>query len=262
MNIDIEQFADRYVAVWNEADPVARRSAIAALWAADGVQITESAEHRGHDELEARISEAHAEFVRGSGLVFRPADDVTGHHGAVVFTTHLVPADGGDITWTGRVCAMLGADGRIRSEHQFTVPAAGGSTRAGAEEFLRRLAGGDPDRIADLFAEEVDWVLDWPSGGHPAVPWIRPRSTRAEVAEHFRAIADFHVPEKAAGSASRVLVEGQDAVVLGDIRQTVRATGRSYTALCALHLTFGNGLITRYAVYEDSLSVAEALGGS
>ncbi|MER7078778.1 Ketosteroid isomerase-related protein [Saccharopolyspora kobensis] len=262
MNIDIEQFADRYVAVWNEPDPVARRSAIAALWAADGVQITESAEYRGHDELETRISGAHAEFVRGSGLVFRPTGDVTGHHGALVFTTHLVPADGGDSTWTGRVCATLGADGRIRSEHQFTVPTAGGSTRAGAEEFLRRLAKGDPDRIADLFAEEVDWVLDWPSGGHPAVPWIRPRSTRAEVAEHFRAIADFHVPEEAAGSASRILVEGQDAVVLGDIRQTVRATGRSYTALCALHLTFANGLITRYAVYEDSLSVAEALGGS
>ncbi|MCI2419074.1 nuclear transport factor 2 family protein [Saccharopolyspora sp. K220] len=117
-----------------------------------------------------------------------------------------------------------------------------------------------------MFAEDVDWVLNWPVGGHPAVPWIRPRSTRAEVADHFRAIADCHVPEKAAGSASRILVDGADAVVLGDIRQTVKATGRPYTALCALHLTVEDGLITRYAVYEDSLTVAEALserpGGS
>ncbi|WP_020667707.1 nuclear transport factor 2 family protein [Amycolatopsis nigrescens] len=135
------------------------------------------------------------------------------------------------------------------------------STQATAQEFLRRLGEGDPDRIAELFAEHVDWQLNWPEGGHPAVPWIRPRSTRADVAGHFREIAAFHIPEKSAGTASRVLVDGTDAIVLGDIRQTVRTTGKPYRALCALHLTVENGLITRYAVYEDSLTVAEALAG-
>jgi ketosteroid isomerase-like protein len=91
------------------------------------------------------------------------------------------------------------------------------------------------------------------------VPWIRPRSTRADVSDHFREIAAFHVPEKSAGEVSRVLIDETEAVVLGDIRQMVKATGRRYTALCALHLTVEDGLITRYAVYEDSLTVAEAL---
>ena len=58
---------------------------------------------------------------------------------------------------------------------------------------------------------------------------------------------------------SRVLVDGTEVVVLGDIRQTVKATGKPYTALCALHLTVMDGLITRYAVYEDSLTVTESL---
>ncbi|MET9657030.1 nuclear transport factor 2 family protein [Streptomyces sp. NPDC006510] len=133
------------------------------------------------------------------------------------------------------------------------------STRATAEDFLRRLSEGDPDRIAELFAEHVDWQLNWPDSGHPAAPWIRPRSTRADVAGHFREIAAFHVPEKSAGTVSRVLVDGTDAIVLGDIRQTVKATGRPYRALCALHLTVEEGLITRYAVYEDSLTITEAL---
>lgn len=127
------------------------------------------------------------------------------------------------------------------------------------QEFLHRLEEGDPDRIAGLFAEHVEWELNWPVDGHPAVPWIRPRSTRADVADHFRAIAAFHIPEEAAGRTSQVLVEGRNAIVLGDIRQTVKTTGRPYTALCALHLTVTNGLITRYAVYEDSLTVTEAL---
>lgn len=208
MNIDIDQFVDRYVAVWNEPDPVARRRAIASLWAEDGVEVTESAEYRGHDALEVRITEAHNELVRDAGFVFRSANDATWHHGAITFTSHMVPADGGNIAWTARTFAVLDAGGLIRSEHQYTVPPA--ETRATAEDFLRRLGEGDPDRIADLFAEEVEWVLDWPIEGHPAVPWIRPRSTRAEVADHFRAIADFHVPGQAAGSASRVLVEGKD----------------------------------------------------
>ncbi|MER6914806.1 nuclear transport factor 2 family protein [Streptomyces sp. NPDC000594] len=134
-------------------------------------------------------------------------------------------------------------------------------SRVVAEEFLRRLGEGDPDRIAELFAEHVDWQLNWPDHGHPAVPWIRPRSTRADVADHFREIAAFHLPEKSAGTVSRVLVDGTEVIVLGDIRQTVRTTGQPYTARCALHLTVERGLITRYAVYEDSLTVTEALAG-
>jgi ketosteroid isomerase-like protein len=133
------------------------------------------------------------------------------------------------------------------------------ATRAVVTEFLTRLAEGDPDRIADLFADAVDWQLDWPAEGHPAVPWIRDRSTRADVADHFHALNAFHVPEKRGGTTPRILVDGPDAVLLGEIHQTVKATGRAYVALCALHLTVENGAITRYHVYEDSLTVAQAL---
>ena len=135
-------------------------------------------------------------------------------------------------------------------------------TRAAVTGFLGRLVEGDPDRIAELFADTVDWQLDWPEGDHPATPWIRARSTRADVADHFRTLNAFHVPDKRGGGvAPRILVDGPDAVVLGDIRQTVAATGRSYTARCALHLTVEDGLITRYHVYEDSLTVAQAFTG-
>lgn len=135
-------------------------------------------------------------------------------------------------------------------------------TRAVVTEFLHRLGEGDPARIAELFADTVDWQLDWPEAGHPAVPWIRPRSTRADVAEHFRELNDFHVPAERGDLAPKILVDGQDAVVLGDIHQTVKATGRSYHARCALHLTVGEGVITRYHVYEDSLTVAQALSAT
>ncbi|MFI6177608.1 nuclear transport factor 2 family protein [Nonomuraea sp. NPDC051191] len=110
-----------------------------------------------------------------------------------------------------------------------------------------------------MFAEPVDWQLSRPDEGHPAVPWIRPRSGRDEVADHYRALGTHHVPELNATTVRQILVDGPDAVVLGRIVQTVRAHGVSYTSPFALHLTVEDGLITRCHIYEDSLTVAEAV---
>jgi ketosteroid isomerase-like protein len=79
------------------------------------------------------------------------------------------------------------------------------------------------------------------------------------VADHFRSLEAHHVPELNRTSVTRILVEGAHAVVLGMIVQTVRANGIAYTSPFALHLTVENGLVTRYHVYEDSLTVARAL---
>lgn len=134
------------------------------------------------------------------------------------------------------------------------------TTRAVVEELLHRIGRGDSERIAELYADDADWKLNWPEDEHgrPATPWIRHRSTRADAAAHYRELAAHHLPGEAATRIERVLVDGQDAVVLGEIRQTVAATGRPYRARFALHLTVADGLIVRHHVYEDSLAVARA----
>ncbi|WP_030216125.1 nuclear transport factor 2 family protein [Streptomyces sp. NRRL WC-3626] len=133
-------------------------------------------------------------------------------------------------------------------------------TRTVIEELLRRIGEGDPERIAELYAEQGDWKLDWPEAEHgrAATPWIRHRSTRADAAAHYRELAEHHLPEHVATEVERVLIDGDDAVVLGEIRQTARSTGRAYRARFALHLTVEDGLVTRHHVYEDSLAVARA----
>ncbi|RBM10354.1 ketosteroid isomerase [Prauserella sp. PE36] len=130
-------------------------------------------------------------------------------------------------------------------------------------ELLTRIGEGDPARIAELYAEDCDWKLNWPEAEHgrAATPWIRHRSTRADAAAHYRELATHHVPEAMDTRIERVLVDGDDAVVLGEIRQTARSTGVAYRARFALHLTVGHGLVTRHHVYEDSLAVAKAFGG-
>ncbi|WP_240690725.1 MULTISPECIES: nuclear transport factor 2 family protein [unclassified Amycolatopsis] len=261
--MDAGEFARRYVEVWNEPDPAARRAAIASLWAEDGVQFTESAEFRGHQELERRVSEAFEEFVGGAGFVFRPAGDAVGHHGTVRFSTYMVPAAGGEVAWTGFVVLELGEDGRIRRDCQFAEPPRPTfpDARAVVEEFLRRIEQGDPDRIAELFAEPVDWRLSWPEPAHPVVPWIRPRSSRADIADHFRTLGSACVPEESDVRFDRILVDGADALFFGTSTQTVRLTGKRFTTGLAVRVTVSGGQITRYHVYEDSLAVAEAFAG-
>ncbi|MFD7491105.1 nuclear transport factor 2 family protein [Streptomyces sp. NPDC059832] len=134
------------------------------------------------------------------------------------------------------------------------------NTRTVVEELLRRIGEGNPERIAELYAEQGDWKLNWPETEHgrTATPWIRHRSTRADAATHYRELAEHHLPEHVATEVERILIDGNDAVVLGEIRQTARSTGRAYRARFALHLTIEDGLVTRHHVYEDSLAVAQA----
>ncbi|WP_327235299.1 nuclear transport factor 2 family protein [Streptomyces sp. NBC_01317] len=141
------------------------------------------------------------------------------------------------------------------------VPAAASEvTRAVVHELLRRIGEGDAAGIAEMYAVRVDWKLDWPEAEHgrTATPWIRHRATRADAAAHFRELAEHHAAGEAATEIERILVDGGEAVVLGEIRQTARSTGRAYRARFALHLTVEDGLVTRHHVYEDSLAVARA----
>ncbi|GIG64336.1 nuclear transport factor 2 family protein [Phytomonospora endophytica] len=135
-------------------------------------------------------------------------------------------------------------------------------TRAVLTAFLTDLGAEDFDAVGGHFAETVDWKVNWPEREHPATPWIRARSTPADAADNFRVIAAHHIRDKAGFELDRILVDGDDAVVLGVTRQTSRATGKSFAAMVAVHMTVTDGKISRYHVYEDSLAVAEAHGVS
>ncbi|MGW7281054.1 nuclear transport factor 2 family protein [Streptomyces sp. NPDC054844] len=128
------------------------------------------------------------------------------------------------------------------------------ATRAVVQDFLAARMAGDTGRLVDIFADEVDWLL----ADNPAVPWIRPRSTAAECAAQFTELMEYTVPEDARASLDTFLVDGTDAVLMGHLSGTVRATGKSFEGPFALHLTVEDGRITRHHLYENSLSIAEA----
>lgn len=128
------------------------------------------------------------------------------------------------------------------------------ATRATVQKFLTLRLAGDTEGLTALFADDVDWLL----AENPAAAWIRPRSTAAECAAQALELTEYTVPEDARASVDTFLVDGADAVLMGHVSGTVRATGKSFSGPFALRLTVEGGRITRHHLYENSLSIAEA----
>ncbi|MFD5159409.1 nuclear transport factor 2 family protein [Streptomyces hawaiiensis] len=128
------------------------------------------------------------------------------------------------------------------------------ATRSTVQKFLGLRLAGDTEGLAALFADDVDWML----AENPVVPWIRPRSTAVECAAQAEELARYTVPEDARASVDTVLVDGADAVLMGQVSGTVRATGKSFSGPFALRLTVEGGRITRHHLYENSVSIAAA----
>ncbi len=117
---DITTLPDRYVAAWNEADPERRRSAVTRLYADDGRIVTPSVEVSGSEAIVEHIAEAFAEFVGASGNRFRRVGS-TGHHQSLLIRWELT-GGGQRVAGAGLNVLILGPDGRIGADYQFSEP--------------------------------------------------------------------------------------------------------------------------------------------
>ena len=111
----------RYLDVWSEPDPAARRAAVAGLWAPDGAEFIDGGiQFRGHDGLDARVRGAYEQFVATGAYALTSAGDVASHDDIVTFTVQLTTPDG-EAAWAARIFLLLGRDGLIREDYQLTV---------------------------------------------------------------------------------------------------------------------------------------------
>jgi hypothetical protein len=117
--IDIKEFADRYVNIWNEPDAERRRQTVRDLWQEDARHLARSIEAIGHDGVEARVRTAYEKWVREKGNIFRLRDSVDGHHDTIKLQWEMLPAAGGEVISVGFDFLVLGSDGRISTGYQF-----------------------------------------------------------------------------------------------------------------------------------------------
>jgi ketosteroid isomerase-like protein len=122
------------------------------------------------------------------------------------------------------------------------------------QRFLQSVGAQDLAAIQDCFAHQVDWNVP----GTPSLPWIGRRSTKPEVGDYFTTMWSHFNQEKAEVEIKKVLVDGDDAVIVGRFGQEVAASCRSFSTDIAMHLSVRDGKIVQLHLYEDTLAVSQA----
>ncbi|PVE21735.1 polyketide cyclase [Microvirga sp. KLBC 81] len=118
---DAASIANRYIALWNEANPQRRKALMADLWNETGTYVDPLMQGRGHDQIDALIAGVHGQFP-GFRFALLGRPDVYGNQ--VRFSWQLGP-EGSDGPIKGTDFATL-ENGRLASVIGFLdqVPAA------------------------------------------------------------------------------------------------------------------------------------------
>jgi ketosteroid isomerase-like protein len=127
-------------------------------------------------------------------------------------------------------------------------------TRGVVNQLLERLGGGDIAGVVELFAEDAHWEIP---GDPDLAPWVGRRKTH-EIADFFRTIGEH--TDRELFEIERIVVDGPYAVLIGRARVAVRTTGQIIDTPFAVDIVVNSeGRISRYYMFEDSLSVARAM---
>ncbi|WP_186315692.1 nuclear transport factor 2 family protein [Catellatospora sichuanensis] len=152
--------------------------------------------------------------------------------------------------WTGLTVGQSTGIAPLRRPAAPTVP----GTRAVVEEYLARLADGDAEHIAELFAEEVECYV----AAAEAAPWM---ASRGLAADFLRLTMPRFELGRSAVEADRLLVDGADAVVLGHFIHVIKPTGRRLSTPVAIHLSVSAGRIRSMHLYEDNVALVSRIRG-
>ncbi|WKX09123.1 hypothetical protein [Streptomyces sp. NL15-2K] len=132
----LHELAETYVTLWNEPDPVARRTAVRSLWAADGAHVLHPSEEirkaaaglgfgspaleaHGHEAIETRVTRAYEDFVATGELTFALGGTPVRLRDAVKLTWRAVRTADGVDAGGGLDILLLDRDGRIVTDYQF-----------------------------------------------------------------------------------------------------------------------------------------------
>ncbi len=118
---------------------------------------------------------------------------------------------------------------------------------------FQRMAEGDVDGIAEHFAENIDWFVP----GNTALPWVGHRSRRQEVADYFHTQWPHFEPGKSTTTIDKVVISGNDAVVLAHFQHILVSNGRTIKSPMAMHLVVAEGKIVQMHLYEDTWLVSK-----
>ncbi|GII76189.1 hypothetical protein Sru01_11710 [Sphaerisporangium rufum] len=113
------EFADRYVKLWNEEDPDERRRGVEELYAPDACYVFYRRDPVvGREAILAQMTYT-KELYAPMGYAFRSAHNAVGHHNIIRLNWVMVIAATGEMEMAGQDIVVLDAYGRIQADYQF-----------------------------------------------------------------------------------------------------------------------------------------------
>ena len=116
--VNYNELIDRFVALWNEPDPQARRKLVDELWAEDGTYVNRLFTAQGRDLIDNVIATAHKDYV-AKGFSFKSSSNANAHHNGITFTWVLVCSATGEVDTFCEDFIILDDRGQIALDYQF-----------------------------------------------------------------------------------------------------------------------------------------------
>ncbi|MEN2399108.1 nuclear transport factor 2 family protein [Flavobacterium sp. MC2016-06] len=121
-------------------------------------------------------------------------------------------------------------------------------TRKTVETFFKYFDEKDPERIASVVAENVDWYIF----ESKKFPWTGKRTKRSEIPAVFKTLFSYFNEGKDVVKPESFMVDGNEAAVFLVLGREFKSSGKSFSMLVAIHFKVENGLITKFCLYEQT----------
>jgi ketosteroid isomerase-like protein len=128
-------------------------------------------------------------------------------------------------------------------------------TKQTVEKFFEYVGAKDPEKIASMVSENVDWYIF----ESKYMPWTGHRSKREEVSELFKTLFSYFVDGSEKLEAQSFLLRGNEVAVFGFVERTVKKNGKHFKMPLAIHVTVENNLISKFSLYEETLIIEKVL---
>ncbi len=128
------------------------------------------------------------------------------------------------------------------------------NTKQTADQFFGYITAKDPEKIASMVSENVDWYIF----ESKYMPWTGHRSKREEVATLFKTLFSYFIDGSEKLEVKSFLLQGNEVAVFGTIERTVKKTGKHFKMPLAIHLKVENNLVSKFTIYEETLIIEKA----
>lgn len=128
-------------------------------------------------------------------------------------------------------------------------------TKETAEKFFKYVGEKNPEKIASMVSEKVDWYIF----ESKYMPWTGHKSKREEISELFKTLFSYFIDGSEKLEAQPFLLRGNEVAVFGFVERTVKKNGKHFRMPLAIHITVENNLITKFSLYEETLIIEKVL---